>query len=1166
MKGDFSRGHAPDHARSLPADVDPTGERRRAFHRVLMQQGRLLLDSDFNAAVDALATTTRRGVRALGCDAGSPDLGFLVTPGRLLGVWRTSEGAEIVSGAPALYLDHRYKYLGRYPGFYIGTVAEEDESSPTGSPPATAAATVRLPLRQAFDASVSSRIAVWVRVDATTPVTFKVNGVSTSVTGPTADYTRVQLNFSALADTTTMIEISVDADTELWIGLIEQDQDADDPPFFWAAEGTFHLDGLIVENAEDGRFPELSFPDWAGFWGVTSPESGAPVDGLVFDSLPVNTPLVAYLEVWEQHLTFIHDPGLLEQALGGETDTTTRSRLVGQIKIARANVTGDVAAMVGQVRALFAAAQDSGARLTVVDADDAPDATDPCDLPETTGYSGSDNRLYRFEVHQGGPLEDTLLKWSRDNGSELFEATLDSSNNLVFSSETDLSEGDLVEVLSDVTELGDDAMATVGPAAFNPSGRSVGQLAALKAVETVGATDEVLFSLVDPDDSQLAISLDGRYGALSAGSTLRVRRWHGTLSPLDEDGAAGGAYAIEDGVEITLSTTGTYLPGQYWQYQARVNAENANGPWRAAPHGPERLFTPLALLGFQGKPKPLELLAWLDSRFPSLCGITAEDVAFDGERVGSDATTVQEALEELFDQGPEIIEAGCGEIVITPTTDIQAAVDLIPPGGDARLCFQPGTWNLTGTVVAANKGNLMLAGAGAGTKILAPDIERAFHFQDCDSVVITDLSVGVETTYADDGLQGVITFEGVTNVELTRLNIKCGSGYKRRASGVLVRAKDTIGVGAIDKPAPRVRIVDCRVDVGHMQTGILLNDIAYATVEGCRVIGPEGTFSFTSYANEPGLHAAIGNVFLNRVVIGDDMAMTDPYPGRARTYIDDPSGWGDVIVTFDTDPSLYVTGGSVSSFWEGVLASNPIEGLSTATDEWRAHSLRKLGRRIARFLLGVPDPTYSIRLDAAQRAAFQAVLDRLIVENAPLAGSQGIVVGTRNTPNLGDGLGGDARRVGSPRAPEVHILNNRIEGFVQGIHLGASHNKSRKSARYRLYKAHVKGNTVLLRVPGFAGERHGIFVGNVHSAAVRDNTVELLFPEYDDWEGMKPIDGVRVWGPVGPMVAITGNHCQGVSLGVRFHPLNFADSVLTGISWTVAGNAYFGAGTPEVVP
>ena len=153
------------------------------------------------------------------------------------------------------------------------------------------------------------------------------------------------------------------------------------------------------------------------------------------------------------------------------------------------------------------------------------------------------------------------------------------------------------------------------------------------------------------------MALDDRYGVLPD-SVLKLRRWHGILDPqqLAGGGAASpGPHVLEDGITVELSSTGSYRPGQYWQYEARVLGQNANGAWRPAPHGPERSFAPLALLEYEGAGAPLRLLAWLDDRFSRLCELNADDIAFEGDRVGTEADTVQEALEEVYERLPPIV-------------------------------------------------------------------------------------------------------------------------------------------------------------------------------------------------------------------------------------------------------------------------------------------------------------------------------------------------------------------------------------------------------------------------------------------------------------------------------------------------------------------------------
>jgi len=40
-----------------------------------------------------------------------------------------------------------------------------------------------------------------------------------------------------------------------------------------------------------------------------------------------------------------------------------------------------------------------------------PQPPDPCEPLAEGGYQGPDNRLYRVEIHQGGPLGTATFKW-----------------------------------------------------------------------------------------------------------------------------------------------------------------------------------------------------------------------------------------------------------------------------------------------------------------------------------------------------------------------------------------------------------------------------------------------------------------------------------------------------------------------------------------------------------------------------------------------------------------------------------------------------------------------------------------------------------------------------------------------------------------------------------
>jgi hypothetical protein len=274
------------------------------------------------------------------------------------------------------------------------------------------------------------------------------------------------------------------------------------------------------------------------------------------------------------------------------------------------------------IRAAFGEVEKSGGRVTI-DVPETTPTTDPCALPELAGYSGSDNRLYRLEVQRGGGLSDVRFKWSRDNGADLFAANLTTDGKLKFDAGTPLESGDIVEVLSNVVDLGDEALASVGAGGLVPSDRAVGQLAQLRDVQVASSSDEVLFDLVELDDVTQSVTLDDRYGTLPD-AVLKLRRWTGVLDASD----GVGPYTLEDGLTVELSSTGSYRAGQYWQYEARAVGVNANGPWRSEPHGPERRFAPLALLEYNGTGQPLRLLAWLDRAIGPSFGAFAEGQGF----------------------------------------------------------------------------------------------------------------------------------------------------------------------------------------------------------------------------------------------------------------------------------------------------------------------------------------------------------------------------------------------------------------------------------------------------------------------------------------------------------------------------------------------------------
>jgi hypothetical protein len=361
MHGDYSRGHQPDRKRG------------RDYRRVLLQMGRPVLDSDVASMVDAVLGQVRAATRGLGCAAGSPDLGFLVTPGRLLSVFAEAHDALTVQGTPDVWLDYRFRFAERYPALHVAA---------TGAP-----ARVTLPLLQPLDPTGPGRVALWARVAA--PTTIQVNGIPVTLAPGSPDAPQ-RFEFAVGGASLDPLEIALDAGEAAWLFLLEQDEAASSEPAFSIAPGSYHVDGLVADARGGGRFPFASFPEAAGFpWDASPPT--VPLDGLLPGALSAGTRLVAYLETWERHITAIEDPGIREEALGS-TDTCTRTELLGQVKLA--TLTGALppgAAAATALREAFDAVDVSGGRLTIEIPETTP-TPDPC-APSGSSLSSSPSTL-----------------------------------------------------------------------------------------------------------------------------------------------------------------------------------------------------------------------------------------------------------------------------------------------------------------------------------------------------------------------------------------------------------------------------------------------------------------------------------------------------------------------------------------------------------------------------------------------------------------------------------------------------------------------------------------------------------------------------------------------------------------------------------------------------
>ena len=371
---------------------------------------------------------------------------------------------------------------------------------------------------------------------------------------------------------------------------------------FEVAIGHYYVDGVLCENGGPLLY---------------SKQSDSP---LGLDKLEDGKKYLAYLDVWERHVTAYEDEdedtiGIREVALRGP-DTATRLRVVWQVKsrpVTDQNITdmtvnasekayenfrkflGDTTLGSGQLRA----------RAIKPKEDD-----EPCLVSPESRYRGAENQLYRVEIHRGGiglPSDEATranvdktkvatFKWSRENGSVIFPITNMAGNvvtliDLGRESRFSLRPDDWVEIVDDDYVLQNRA--------------------------------EPLLQIRTIDRDSMRVTLKttpaSPVGTDSAKHPL-LRRWD---QPSDEikvietagDDNSDWIFTLEDGIQIQFSGVGgglaggggttavaTYRTGDYWLVTARVATGDVEWPGPKgiprprAPHGVEHGFAPLGII------------------------------------------------------------------------------------------------------------------------------------------------------------------------------------------------------------------------------------------------------------------------------------------------------------------------------------------------------------------------------------------------------------------------------------------------------------------------------------------------------------------------------------------------------------------------------------------
>lgn len=401
--------------------------------------------------------------------------------------------------------------------------------------------------------------------------------------------------------------------------------------------GRIYVDGILAENhgAVTLSQSESILIDPAGSAAPTDYTSQPYVKAVTLP--PGNAIYLAYLDVWRRDVSYLQDPGLIDQAVG--VDTTGRVQTVWQVKLL--DVTAYAGSFAGSTpdTAIWngtTALASGPIWQTLIQGS-------PSLLTNGTaasGYTGQENQLYRVEIHHGGSAASSAtlpvtyssgmatFKWSRENASVTTAVTAiapvtNSLNNpasqlTVVSLGRDqvlgFQPGDWVEITDDYLELsGALAAATLGSASSLQSGE-------LHQIDSINAA--ALTLTLDSPVSATNFPLTG--GLTDPTRHTRIRRWDqsGTVYLADgqtawtnldaagNDGIpvppSGTSLILENGVtvafDLNATGAGAFQSGDYWSFAARTADGSVATLQRAPPAGIDHHICRLAILDFTASP------------------------------------------------------------------------------------------------------------------------------------------------------------------------------------------------------------------------------------------------------------------------------------------------------------------------------------------------------------------------------------------------------------------------------------------------------------------------------------------------------------------------------------------------------------------------------------
>jgi Family of unknown function (DUF6519)/Right handed beta helix region len=565
--------------------------------------------------------------------------------------------------------------------------------------------------------------------------------------------------------------------------------------------GRMYVDGLLAEN--HGEAPYGFDPMLAERTGTTDTSYDGQPYVLTPDALPSGGPHLAYLDVWQREVTHLEEPGLVEVAVG--VDTTARLQTVWQVRLLE-NI-GDVSCDSADedIPGWLDLIRSSAGRLTTGTVPVDPEF-DPCELPPTEGFRGSENQTYRVEVHEGGAPGSATFKWSRDNASvamlvdEMVSPTVLRLTSLGKDDVLRVSTGHWVEILDDRYEL-----------AQRPG--------VIRKVTVDEAARTITFAGPLPTDLRPADAEE------AAARHLRVRRWDQSdpTGLITIPASASATIPLEHGIVVSFSIEGTggqFRSGDYWIFAARTANTSIEILDAAPPLGTHHHYARLGIVDFPDSVTDCRV------HWPPV---------FEGGEKSCDCTVCVTA--DSHSSG---------------TFTIQEAVDQVKEGG-GTVCLGPGLYRLDRPVRISEARSLRLHGQGWRTVLLQTGSGPGIVIDDSLGVTVEDLAV-IAPEFGEVGMVAVST-GGATGVGMALMNNagvtiqRCGIAQLgrggREATGEAEEAEFPSVAGLSVGRGPAIAMSGFQIQT-RIRENVLAAGVGILGLSGFLTEGEAGRFAATA--------------------------------------------------------------------------------------------------------------------------------------------------------------------------------------------------------------------------------------------------------------------------------------------------------------------------------